>query len=115
MSERDPSRRLAAARARAEAVTAQRLAADRAAARAARVADVRAGLALAADRAAAVARPPRDPIAERAAAIRAEMARAARLAPWASDMARERERLAADLLAATPDHHDAYDWEMTHA
>jgi hypothetical protein len=113
VTERDSPRRLAAARARAEAIAAERVVADRIAARTARVADVRARLALA--RAArADAEPPRpDPLAERAAAMRTEQTRAVRLAPWAADIARERQRLCVDALAAVTDHPASIDTEWT--
>lgn len=115
MTERDPHRRLAAARARAEVATARRSAADRAARRAEQVAHTRAALALAAARraprpvigAAMYTHPPTQPTLE----IRA--ARARRWPSYFVDAARERDRRASDLLAATCDSHDAYDWETT--
>lgn len=112
MTERDPRRRLAAARARAEAATAQRAAA----ARAARVADVRARLALAeAARAArpvvgsdVYTRPPTPPtLAARAARERAVPG----IVAAAAHLAAERH---ADALAAIPESHTAYDWSPAH-
>lgn len=108
-----PPPTLAEREARARAVTAQRVAAERAAARAARVADVRDRLARAeAARAAApvvggavYTRPPTP------STLEARAARVRRSPSYLADEARERDRRAADLLAATPDHHDAYDWE----
>lgn len=106
---------LAEREARARAVTAERVAADRAAARAAHVTDVRQRLALAeANRAArpvvglaVYTRPPTPPTLD------ARAARARRLPSYLTDEARERNRHAADLLAATSDSHDAYDWSRT--
>lgn len=112
MTERDPRRRLAAARARAEAATAHRVAAERAAARAAHVADVRARLTLAETARAArpvigadvYTRPPTPPTLE----ARAARERAVPGIVVAADrLAAERH---ADALAAIPESHDAYDW-----
>jgi hypothetical protein len=108
MSRRPPS--LAEREARARAVTAERVAADRTAARTARLADVRARLALAeAARAArpvvgasVYSRPPTPP------ALEDRAARARRWPSYFADEARERDLRAADLLAATSDSHDAY-------
>lgn len=109
---RTPPPTLAEREARARAVTAERVAADRGAARAAHVADVRARLALAESARAAAPvigadvyrHPPTPPRLE------ARAARARRWPSYLADEAREHDRHAADLLAATPDSHDAYDW-----
>lgn len=112
MTEHDPRRRLAAARARAEAATAQRITADRAARRAERVAHARAALAAAEARRAALpvvgldvyTRPPTPPtldaLATRERAVPGIVAAAAHLAA----------EMHADALAAVPEAHTAYDW-----
>lgn len=112
MTEPDPRRRLAAARARAEVATAERVAADRAAAHTARVADVRARLALAEARRAArpvvgadvYTRPPTPPALD----TRAARERAVPGILTAADRLADEAR--ADALAAIPENHTAYDW-----
>lgn len=109
---RTPPPTLGEREARARAVTAERVAADRAAARAARVADVRARLALAdAARAArpvvgadVYRRPPTPPRLD----ARAARERAVPGILAAADHLAEEKR--ADALAAVPDNHTAYDW-----
>lgn len=112
MSRRTPPPSLAEREARARAITAERVAADRATARAARVAEMRARLAMADAKRAArpvvgadvYTRPPTPPAldtrAARERAVPGILAAADRLAAEAH----------ADALAAIPENATAYDW-----